>query len=71
MLPRSRRLTLLLALDFSEVADDPMGLARYATERKFYIHASYDGGVSISIREPDAIEGALPLIRQALAIANE
>src|SRR6266404_3439525 len=61
ILPRRHKLTLLLALDFNEVVDDPLGLAKDATEKKFFVHASYEGGVSMSIWDVEAIQGALPL----------
>jgi predicted transport protein len=61
---------LLLALDFNEV-DDPSGLAKDASERKFFVHARHEGGVSAIIWDKTAIENALPLIRQAHAAANE
>lgn len=70
VLPRRHKLTLLLALDFNEI-DDPSGLAKDATEKKFFVHASYEGGVSMSIWDVEAIENALPLIRQALAVSSE
>jgi hypothetical protein len=37
-------LTLLLALDFKEIAEDPLGLAKDASEKKFFVHARYEGG---------------------------
>jgi uncharacterized protein with ParB-like and HNH nuclease domain/predicted transport protein len=70
VLPRAHKLTLLLALDFNEV-DDPSGLAKDATEKKFFVHARHEGGVSMSIWDVEAIENALPLIRQAHAVSNE
>lgn len=70
VLPRAHKLTLLLALDFNEV-DDPTGLAKDAAEKKFFAHARYEGGVSMSISDVDAIEKALPIIRQAHSVSNE
>jgi predicted transport protein len=70
VLPRAHKLTLLLALDFNEV-DDPSGLAEDATEKKFFVHARHEGGVSMSIWDVDAIEKALPIIQQAHALSNE
>ena len=70
VLPRAHRVTLLLALDFNEV-DDPSGLAKDATEKKFLVHARYEGGVSMSIWNVDEIESAMPLIRQAHKVSNE
>jgi predicted transport protein len=70
VLPRAHKLTLLVALDFNEV-DDPTGLAKDATEKKFFVHARYEGGISMSIWNVDAIEKALPIIRQAHTSSNE
>ncbi len=70
VLPRAHKLTLLLALDFNEV-DDPSGLARDTTEKKFFVHARHEGGVSMSIWDVNAIETALPIIRQAHAVSKE
>jgi uncharacterized protein with ParB-like and HNH nuclease domain/predicted transport protein len=70
VLPRAHKLTLLLALDFKEI-DDPSGLAKDATEKKFFVHARHEGGVSMSISDAQAIESALPIIRQAHAVSNE
>lgn len=66
VLPRKRHLTLLLALDYNEV-DDPNGVAEDASEFKFFINASYQGGVHVRIGETEDIERALPLVRQAQA----
>jgi uncharacterized protein with ParB-like and HNH nuclease domain/predicted transport protein len=70
VLPRRRRLTLLLALDFNEI-EDPLGLAQDATEVKFIVHAQHEGGVFLRVGDKDAIASALPLIRQAYTTANE
>jgi predicted transport protein len=66
VLPRRYSLTLLLALDFNEV-DDPSGRAQDAAQRTFFINARHEGGVSLSIRDADAITAAIPLVRQAHA----
>ncbi len=70
VLPRRKRLTLLLALDFNEV-DDPAGFTKDATEKKFFVHARHEGGVSLSVWNTGDIESALPFIRQAHAASNE
>jgi predicted transport protein len=57
-------------MDFNEV-DDPSGLAKDATEKKFFVHARHEGGVSMSIWDAGAIEKALPVIRQAYSASNE
>jgi predicted transport protein len=69
VLPRKHRLTLLLALDYGEV-DDPTGLATDATEKKFFINARYEGGVSVRVKGPEDILRAVPIIRQAHTPAN-
>jgi predicted transport protein len=70
VLPRRKKLTLLLSLDFNEV-DDPSGFAKDATEKKFFVHASHEGGVSLSVWNAGDIQSALPFIRQAHAASNE
>lgn len=70
ILPRRKKLTLLLALDFNEV-DDPSGLAKDTSEKKFFLHARHEGGVSLSMWNTADIESAMPLIRQAHAASNE
>jgi predicted transport protein len=69
VLPRSRKLTLLLALDYTEV-DDPTGMASDATQWKFFANAKYEGGVYVRVRDLGDIVRALPIIRQALALSN-
>jgi len=69
VLPRKHRLNLLLPLDFNEV-DDPAGIARDATEWKFFFHAQHEGGVSLSINDFTDIDRALPMIRQAFAASR-
>lgn len=66
VLPRMNRLNLLLALDFNEI-EDPHGIAKDTSERKFFVNAKYEGGVNIPIWTPEDIEKALPIIRQAHA----
>ncbi len=70
VLPRRYSLNLLLALDFNEI-DDPSGLAQDATQWKFLVHARHEGGVSLTVGNADAIESALPLIRQAYTVSSE
>ena len=69
VLPRKHRINLLLALDFNEV-DDSAGIARDATQRKFFFYAEHEGGVNVPIGEPADIDKAMPMIRQAHAIAS-
>ena len=67
VLPRTNCINLLLALDFNE-AEDFHGIAEDTSQRKFFIHAQYEGGVNIPIWSADDIEIALPIIRQAHAL---
>ena len=53
-------------LDFNE-ADDAHGIAREASERKFFVDAQYESGVSIPIQHVEDMPMALPMIRQAHA----
>ena len=69
VLPRKQRLNLLLALDFNEI-DDPSGLAKDASKSKFIVNAVYDGGVNVPIWDHLDIETAMPMIRQAHAVAS-
>ena len=68
VLPRKRRLVLLLPLEFNEI-DDAHGIASDATEWKFFFYAKYEGGVSVRIDEKKQIEQALPIIKQAFNFA--
>ncbi|HYL32000.1 MAG TPA: DUF262 and DUF1524 domain-containing protein [Stellaceae bacterium] len=70
VLPRAHRLTLLLALDFSE-ADDPSDIVMDASKKKFFMHAKHDGGVAMNVRTSEEIEKAVPIIKQAFAVSNE
>ena len=69
VLPRKNRINLLLALDFNEI-DDPHGIAKDTSQRKFFVHAQYEGGVNIPIWSAEDIEKALPIIRQAHALVS-
>lgn len=69
VLPRKNRINLLLALDFNEI-DDPHGIAKDTSQRKFFIHAQYEGGVNIPVVKAEDIEKALPIIRQAHALVS-
>ncbi len=63
VLPRTNCINLLLALDFHGIAED-------TSQRKFFIHAQYEGGVNIPIWSADDIEIARPIIRQAHALIS-
>ena len=69
VLPRKHQLTLLLALDFNEI-DDPRGIAEDASQWKFFVHARYEGGVSVALLTPEDIDKAMPIVRQAHAVAS-
>lgn len=69
VLPRKERINLLLALDFNEI-DDPSGIAKDTSERKFFVNAVYEGGVNVPIWNVQDIDRALPLIRQAKELAT-
>lgn len=70
VLPRTHKVTLLLAMNFDEV-DDPSGIAEDATEKKFIVHARHEGGVSINVSSIDMIDAVMPLIRQAYAAPDQ
>jgi len=69
VLPRKNRLTLVLAIDFNEV-EDTNAVAQDASEWAFFKHAQYEGGVMISLREPEDIDIAIPIVRQAYQLAS-
>ena len=69
VLPRNNRNNLLLALDFNE-AKDPRDVAKDTSQRKFFVNAQYEGGVYIPVWGANDILRALPIIRQAHALAS-
>ena len=69
VLPRKNRINLLLALDFNE-AEDPNGIAKDSSQRKFFVHAQYEGGVNIPIWTSEDVDRALPIVRQAHALIS-
>lgn len=70
IIPRKRRLSLILNLDFEE-CDDPTQRAFDATEYAFITHASENGGVLFSVEEASHIAPALHVIRQAFEKVSE
>ena len=68
VLPRKRRLSLLLPLDFNEVKA-PESSVQDATEWKFLVNAVYEGGATVRVKTLDDIENAIPIIRQSLKLA--
>ena len=69
VLPRKHNLVLLLELDFNEVVD-PAEIAADATEWSFFFYASHEAGVTVNIKEEQDIDNAMPIIQQALKLAN-
>jgi predicted transport protein len=69
VVPRKHRLNLLLALDYNEV-EDPMGIARDASEKAFFVNAVYECGVYVLARELTDLDEAMRLIRQAHALVS-
>ena len=69
VLPRKDRINLLLALDFNEV-EDRHGIAKDTSQRKFFVHAQYEGGVNVPIWTSEDLGKALPLVRQAHALVS-
>jgi predicted transport protein len=70
VIPRKRRLALVLNLDFDE-ADDPSQRAIDATERAFIIHATETGGVLFRVAQAEHIGPAMHLVRQAYDKGSE
>lgn len=69
VLPRKKRIGLLLPLEFNEV-DDVGGIAEDASQWKFLVNAKYEGGVYIAIGNDDDIDKALPMIRLAREVGR-
>jgi predicted transport protein len=64
IIPRKRRLSLILNLDFDE-CDDPTRRAADATEYAFIIHASESGGVLFNLKDTSDVQAAMYVVRQA------
>jgi predicted transport protein len=69
-IPRKRRLTLILNLDYDE-CDDPTQRAEDATRWAFILNASEVGGVVYSLEMPSQIAAAMHLVRQAYEKVSE
>jgi predicted transport protein len=69
VLPRKKRIGLLLPLDFNEV-DDAGGIVEDAAQWKFLVNAQYEGGVYVTIRHEGDIEKALPIVRMAREVGR-
>jgi predicted transport protein len=63
VMPRKRRLLLIVNLDFAE-CDDPSGIASDATEWAFITNASEEGGTLFTLEAPAHINEAVHVIRQ-------
>jgi uncharacterized protein with ParB-like and HNH nuclease domain/predicted transport protein len=70
IIPRKRRLALVLNLDFEET-DDPSQRATDAAERAFVTHATESGGVLFMVDQTEDIEPAMHLVRQAYEKVSE
>jgi predicted transport protein len=70
VLPRSRRVLLLVNLDFDE-ADDPSGIARDASDKAFIANASESGDVLFPVADASHIPAAIHIVRQAYERVTE
>ncbi|MGD0767481.1 MAG: DUF262 and DUF1524 domain-containing protein [Tepidisphaeraceae bacterium] len=70
VIPRKRRLSLLLNLDFEE-CDDPTRRAIDTSEYAFIIHASESGGVLFNLDDEAQIAAAIHVVRQAYEKVSE
>lgn len=67
VIPRKYHLSLLVALDYNEVADDE-GYVQDTADFRFITHSNYDAGIMIYVEEEDDIEWAMGYISQAHAL---
>lgn len=70
VLPRSRRVLLLVNMDFDDI-DDPSGLARDASDYAFITNASESGDVLFSLQDTAQLHAALHLVQQAYKRVTE
>lgn len=70
LIPRKRRLSLLLNLDFEE-CDDPTRKAIDTSKYAFIMHASETGGVLFSMDDDTQLAAAMHLVRQAYEKVSE
>lgn len=70
VIPRKRRLLLILNLDYEE-CDDPTQRASDATKHAFIIHASESGGVLFSLEDAIHVAPAMHVLRQAYEKVSE
>lgn len=50
--------------------EDPTGMAEDASQWKFFVNATYEGGVDLSVQSEADIDKAIPMIRQARGVAR-
>ena len=70
IIPRKRRLSLILNLDFED-CDDPSSQAVDATEYAFIVYASEGGGVLFNLKDVADIPAAMHVVRQAYETVSE
>ncbi|HJZ57484.1 MAG TPA: hypothetical protein VKE74_21120, partial [Gemmataceae bacterium] len=70
VIPRKKRLFLILNLDFEE-CDDPAQRASDATEWAFIANATQRGGVLFTLRDESEIPTAIPVVRRAYEKVSE
>jgi predicted transport protein len=70
VIPRKRRLLLVLNLDFDE-CDDPSRGAQDASQWAFLVHATESGGVLYRVEGADDLDPAMNVIRQAYEGVSE
>ena len=70
VLPRSRRVLMLVNIDFDE-ADDPSGIARDASDYAFITNASESGDVLFTLVDESQIPAAMNVVRQAYERVTE
>jgi predicted transport protein len=70
VIPRKRRLSLVLNLDYGD-CDDPTQRAHDATEYAFITHAYETGGVLFNVKDETHIGPAMHLVRQAYEKVSE
>ncbi len=70
VLPRSRRVLLVLNMEFDEV-DDPSGIAQDSSGSSFITNASESGDVTFSLRELTEIQSAMHVVKQAYERVTE
>jgi len=64
VVPRKRRLSLLVNLDFEE-CDDPTQRAKDTSEYAFIANASESGGVLFNLDNRTQLDAAMHVIRQS------